>query len=135
MRPGPRLVVMALAFISGAQRGTTNTHNSANYKDKLVGRNNFNNINDIVKYDDDRGPLVHVNPWLSACDLAPHRKSPDLQYLNGTDKATIQIDKKYIKRFRKKLLNSRVIQKFGKSFDENISNLSGKHFYLTDGMT
>ncbi|XP_063697816.1 uncharacterized protein LOC134828759 [Culicoides brevitarsis] len=80
MRPGPRLVVMALAFISGAQRGTTNTHNSANYKDnKLVGRNNLNIIYDIGQLDDDRGPLARVNPWLSACDLAPHRKSPDLQ--------------------------------------------------------
>lgn len=119
MRPGPRLVVMALAFISGAQRGTTTTHNSANYynynnnnnknnHNSNINSNNNNNNNrqqqqeisskfvggsggsgsggsgshaqnEIVKFFDDQGPLARINPWLSACDLAQNRKSPDLQ--------------------------------------------------------
>ena len=70
----PNLVVMALAFILGFFKGTI-THNSAKYN-KQVGRN------DIVKYEDDRDSLTRLNPWLSACDLAINRKTPDLQVKN-----------------------------------------------------
>ncbi|GAB0086270.1 uncharacterized protein DMENIID0001_002930 [Sergentomyia squamirostris] len=68
MRPGPGLVVMALAFISGARRGTTQQLNSPSLAGKL-GKGG----------DDGTGALSRINPWLSACDLAQPNSAPDLQ--------------------------------------------------------
>ncbi|XP_059612671.1 uncharacterized protein LOC132259137 [Phlebotomus argentipes] len=68
MRPGPGLVVMALAFISGARRGTTQQLNSPSLAGKL-GKGG----------DDGTGALTQINPWLSACDLAQPNSAPDLQ--------------------------------------------------------
>lgn len=67
MRPGPGLVVMALAFISGAQRGTSQQSTP------IIGRNP-----DLAKTDK-TGFLAEINPWLSACDLANPKTAPDLQ--------------------------------------------------------
>jgi hypothetical protein len=63
MRPGPGLVVMALAFISGARRGSATKEGSgwSSYKDNQDE------------------PLPKINPWLSACDLAQPNSAPDLQ--------------------------------------------------------
>lgn len=68
MRPGPGLVVMALAFISGARRGTTQQLDSPSLAGKL-GKGG----------DDSTGALTQINPWLSACDLAQPNSAPDLQ--------------------------------------------------------
>lgn len=67
MRPGPGLVVMALAFISGARRGTSQ-QSSASQGSKLG------------KFEEDNTEaLSRINPWLSACDLAQPNSAPDLQ--------------------------------------------------------
>ncbi len=67
MWPGPGLVVMALAFISVARRGISQI--IPNQGNKL-GKGG----------DENTGSLARVNPWLSACDLAPGPNSaPDLQ--------------------------------------------------------
>ncbi|XP_055602562.1 uncharacterized protein LOC129751214 [Uranotaenia lowii] len=67
MRPGPGLVVMALAFISGARRGTSQ-QSSASQDNKLG------------KFEEDNTEaLSRINPWLSACDLAQPNSAPDLQ--------------------------------------------------------
>lgn len=71
MRPGPGLVVMALAFISGARRGTTQIISSS--QGSRLGHSSG---------DDDSGALVRINPWLSACDLAQPKTAPDLQVLD-----------------------------------------------------
>lgn len=68
MRPGPGLVVMALAFISGARRGTSQKSGPSQ-----------GGILDNVSGDDNTGTLARVNPWLSACDLAQPNTAPDLQ--------------------------------------------------------
>lgn len=68
MRPGPGLVVMALAFISGARRGTAQQQNSLSQGDKFG-----------QSVDDDTGALSRLNPWLSACDLAQPNSAPDLK--------------------------------------------------------
>jgi hypothetical protein len=60
MRPGPGLVVMALAFISGARRGSAIKGGSDWSSDK----------------DSQEESLPKINPWLSACDLA--QPSPDI---------------------------------------------------------
>ena len=68
MRPGgPGLVVMALAFISGARRGTSQQSTPAK----------GGKLEDVG--DDSTGSLARVNPWLSACDLAQPNIAPDLQ--------------------------------------------------------
>ncbi|XP_053661729.1 uncharacterized protein LOC128710896 [Anopheles marshallii] len=71
MRPGPGLVVMALAFISGARRGTGQQSSSASHSGKLgkVGEDNTG----------EGGALTRINPWLSACDLEQPNSAPDLQ--------------------------------------------------------
>ncbi|XP_053672906.1 uncharacterized protein LOC128723213 [Anopheles nili] len=71
MRPGPGLVVMALAFISGARRGTGQQSSSASQSGKLgkVGEDNTG----------EGGALTRINPWLSACDLEQPNSAPDLQ--------------------------------------------------------
>ncbi|XP_049296954.1 uncharacterized protein LOC125770925 [Anopheles funestus] len=71
MRPGPGLVVMALAFISGARRGTGLQSSSASQSGKLgkVGEDNTG----------EGGALTRINPWLSACDLEQPNSAPDLQ--------------------------------------------------------
>lgn len=67
MRPGPGLVVMALAFISGARLGTSQ-QSSASQGSKLG------------KFEEDNTEaLSRINPWLSACDLAQPNSAPDLQ--------------------------------------------------------
>lgn len=60
---------MALAFISGARRGTSQQLSYPISGTKLVHSSN----------DDDSGSLVRINPWLSACDLAQPNTAPDLQ--------------------------------------------------------
>nr|XP_040224590.2 probable transcription-associated protein 1 [Anopheles coluzzii]XP_040224591.2 probable transcription-associated protein 1 [Anopheles coluzzii]XP_040224592.2 probable transcription-associated protein 1 [Anopheles coluzzii]XP_040224593.2 probable transcription-associated protein 1 [Anopheles coluzzii]XP_040224595.2 probable transcription-associated protein 1 [Anopheles coluzzii] len=71
MRPGPGLVVMALAFISGARRGTGQQSSSASQSGRLgiVGEDNTGA----------GGALTRINPWLSACDLEQPNSAPDLQ--------------------------------------------------------
>jgi hypothetical protein len=60
MRPGPGLVVMALAFISGARRGSA-----------IKGGSDWSSYKDSQEES-----LPKINPWLSACDLA--QPSPDI---------------------------------------------------------
>lgn len=72
MRPGPGLVVMALAFISGARRGTS----------QLSGPRQGGFA--TAAGDDDTGTLARINPWLSACDLAQPSSAPDLQVPTNT---------------------------------------------------
>lgn len=70
MRPGPGLVVMALAFISGARRGTSQQHSSSA----------ASSSNKLGKFEEDNTEaLSRINPWLSACDLAQPNTAPDLQ--------------------------------------------------------
>lgn len=58
---------MALAFISGARRGTSQ-QSSASQGSKLG------------KFEEDNTEaLSRINPWLSACDLAQPNSAPDLQ--------------------------------------------------------
>uniref|UniRef100_A0A182JII8 Uncharacterized protein n=1 Tax=Anopheles atroparvus TaxID=41427 RepID=A0A182JII8_ANOAO len=71
MRPGPGLVVMALAFISGARRGTGQQSSSASQSGKLGKFGEDNTAGD--------GALARINPWLSACDLEQPNSAPDLQ--------------------------------------------------------
>ncbi|XP_055630946.1 uncharacterized protein LOC129771384 [Toxorhynchites rutilus septentrionalis] len=67
MRPGPGLVVMALAFISGARRGTSQQSSA------IEGRK-------LGEFEEDNTEaLSRINPWLSACDLAQPNTAPDLQ--------------------------------------------------------
>ncbi|XP_052861209.1 uncharacterized protein LOC128268214 [Anopheles cruzii] len=92
MRPGPGLVVMALAFISGARRGTglqSSSSTSASSSSSAIESGK------LGKFGEDntaagaaggggggggggRGALSRINPWLSACDLEPN-SAPDLQ--------------------------------------------------------
>lgn len=75
MRPGPGMVVMALAFISVARRGGTTQSNIPNFKTD----------SDLLQ-DNEAGYLAQINPWLSACDVANPIKAPDLQvniYINS----------------------------------------------------
>lgn len=74
MRPGPGLVVMALAFISGARRGTGQQSSSASQSGKLGKFGEDNTEGD--------GALARINPWLSACDLEQPNSAPDLQVPN-----------------------------------------------------
>lgn len=67
MWPGPRLVVMALAFISVARRGIS----------QQIIPNQGNKLGKVG--DENTGSLARVNPWLSACDLAQPNSAPDLQ--------------------------------------------------------
>lgn len=100
MPPGPKLVVMvALAFISGAQCSFNNNNNNNNQQQRENHNLIYNNIirGKLSKRDEDakhyeNTPQQHasaatsfflsnINPWLSACDLAhPNSKTaPDLQ--------------------------------------------------------
>ncbi|XP_055315527.1 uncharacterized protein LOC129575665 [Sitodiplosis mosellana] len=67
MRPGPGLVVMALAFISGARRSTSQQSNPT------IERNSN------LPKEEQTGFLAQLNPWLSACDVANPITAPDLQ--------------------------------------------------------
>ena len=98
MRPGPRLVVMvALAFISGAQCSTNNNKNN-NQQQRESHNLIYNNIvrgkllskrdESAKQYDTSQHAsasfttssfLSNINPWLSACDLANPKATPDLQ--------------------------------------------------------
>lgn len=70
MRPGgPGLVVMALAFLSGARRSTSQ-------QSTPIKGGKFDRVGD-----DSTGSLGRINPWLSACDLAQPNSAPDLQVL------------------------------------------------------
>lgn len=72
MRPGPGLVVMALVFISGARRSTSQQSNPT-----TIG-----NSNSVTKNDGGAiGFLAQLNPWLSACDVANPKTAPDLQVM------------------------------------------------------
>lgn len=68
MRPGPGLVVMALAFVSVARRGGTSQSNVLKF-----------GLNSDSINDNEAGYLAEINPWLSACDVANPVKAPDLQ--------------------------------------------------------
>lgn len=72
MRPGPGLVVMALAFISGARRSTSQQSNPT------IGNSN-------LPKDEQTGFLAQLNPWLSACDVANPITAPDLQVMYQRD--------------------------------------------------
>lgn len=83
MRPGPRLVVMvALAFISGAQSSTNQQQSQSSIRGKLLSKRD-----ESAKYDEtspaaSTSLLSNINPWLSACDLAQPSTAPDLQVIN-----------------------------------------------------
>lgn len=83
MRPGPRLVVMvALAFISGAQSSTNQQQSQSSIRGKLLSKRD-----ESAKYDETSPAaftslLSKINPWLSACDLAQPSTAPDLQVIN-----------------------------------------------------
>lgn len=83
MRPGPRLVVMvALAFISGAQSSTNQQQSQSSIRGKLLSERD-----ESAKYDETSPAaftslLSKINPWLSACDLAQPNTAPDLQVIN-----------------------------------------------------
>uniref|UniRef100_A0A182N9E4 Uncharacterized protein n=1 Tax=Anopheles dirus TaxID=7168 RepID=A0A182N9E4_9DIPT len=81
MRPGPGLVVMALAFISGARRGTGQQSSSASQSGKLgkVGEDNTGGGGEGGSGGVGGGALTRINPWLSACDLEQPNSAPDLQ--------------------------------------------------------
>ncbi|CAG9807667.1 unnamed protein product [Chironomus riparius] len=79
MRPGPRLVVMvALAFISGAQSSTNQQQRESSNRGKLLSKRD-----ESAKYETSQQTstsfLSNINPWLSACDLAQPNTAPDLQ--------------------------------------------------------
>uniref|UniRef100_A0A182XPL7 Secreted protein n=1 Tax=Anopheles quadriannulatus TaxID=34691 RepID=A0A182XPL7_ANOQN len=78
MRPGPGLVVMALAFISGARRGTGQQNSSASQSGRvgIVGEDNTGA----------GGALTRINPWLSACDLEQPNSAPDLQVSSSSSR-------------------------------------------------
>uniref|UniRef100_A0A182Q1H2 Uncharacterized protein n=1 Tax=Anopheles farauti TaxID=69004 RepID=A0A182Q1H2_9DIPT len=78
MRPGPGLVVMALAFISGARRGTGQQSSSASQSGKL-GKVGEDNTGGAGGGGVGGGALTRINPWLSACDLEQPNSAPDLQ--------------------------------------------------------
>jgi hypothetical protein len=84
MRPGPRLVVMvALAFFSGAQSSTNQQQSQSSIRGKLLS-----NRDESARYDEtspataSTSLLSNINPWLSACDLAQPNTAPDLQVIN-----------------------------------------------------
>ena len=82
MRPGPRLVVMvALAFISGAQSSTNQQQRESSNRGKLLSKRD-----ESAKYETSQQTstsfLSNINPWLSACDLAQPNTAPDLQVIN-----------------------------------------------------
>uniref|UniRef100_A0A182T201 Uncharacterized protein n=1 Tax=Anopheles maculatus TaxID=74869 RepID=A0A182T201_9DIPT len=89
MRPGPGLVVMALAFISGARQGTGLQSSSASQSGKLgiVGEDNTG----------EGGALSRINPWLSACDLEQPNSAPDLQVIYRTTTAKKKKENKTLK--------------------------------------
>uniref|UniRef100_A0A182FEG2 Uncharacterized protein n=1 Tax=Anopheles albimanus TaxID=7167 RepID=A0A182FEG2_ANOAL len=103
MRPGPGLVVMALAFISGARRGTglqsgSSSSSSAIASGKLGGK--FGEDNTAAGAaaaaaaaegvgGGGRGGLARINPWLSACDLEPN-SAPDLQITTKFDHYNVE---------------------------------------------
>lgn len=76
MRPGPGLVVMALAFISGARRSTSQQSNPT------IGSNSN------LPKEEQTGFLAHINPWLSACDVANPITAPDLQVMYSSHEHT-----------------------------------------------
>lgn len=96
MRPGPRLVVMvALAFILGAQSSTDQQQSQNNLQISNINSNGKGKL--LSKRDESARKneassaataaaalffdsiLSKVNPWLSACDLAQPKTAPDLQ--------------------------------------------------------
>lgn len=100
MRPGPRLVVMvALAFILGAQSSTDQqqSQNNLQISNNINGNSNNGKGKLLSKRDESAREneassaataaaalffdsiLSKVNPWLSACDLAQPKAAPDLQ--------------------------------------------------------
>lgn len=100
MRPGPRLVVMvALAFILGAQSSTDQqqSQNNLQISNNINGNSNNGKGKLLSKRDESAREneassaataaaalffdsiLSKVNPWLSACDLAQPKTAPDLQ--------------------------------------------------------
>ena len=78
MRPGPGLVVMALAFISGARRGTNCQQISASQGSLSTTQTENSKLGNLVT-DNTKGALTVINPWLSACDLEQPNLAPDLQ--------------------------------------------------------
>lgn len=76
MRPGPGLVVMALVFISGARRSTSQQSNPT-----TIGNSNSVTKNDNGDGGEQIGFLAQLNPWLSACDVANPKTAPDLQVI------------------------------------------------------
>lgn len=69
MRPGSALVVMALAFILGARRSTSQQSSPQN--DRKSDLPNTERT----------GFLANLNPWLSACDIANPQTATDLQVI------------------------------------------------------
>lgn len=83
MRPGPRLVVMvALAFISGAQSSTNQQQSQSSIRGKLLSKRDESANYDETSPAASTSLLSNINPWLSACDLAQPNSAPDLQVTN-----------------------------------------------------
>lgn len=86
MRPGPRLVVImvALAFILGAQSSTNQQQSQSSNRGKLLSKRDESARHEETSPAAFKSLLSKINPWLSACDLAQPNTAPDLQVINQT---------------------------------------------------
>lgn len=78
------MIMVALAFILGAQSSTNQQQSQSSNRGKLLSKRDESARHEETSPAAFTSLLSKINPWLSACDLAQPNTAPDLQVINQT---------------------------------------------------